>query len=125
MSTANTYTDAIAEIAADIVRQMIDQHAASRAHANLTAGGAWFHELQIFYCDFPARPDAGIPAGIVRVAMDAAPRGRQPANEARVFLEPQSGPRRALDAAVAANDIAAAVLDELGATDAHDYAIRA
>jgi hypothetical protein len=123
MSTANTYTDGIAEIAADIVRQMIDQHAASRAHRNLTAGGAWFHELQIFYCDFPARPDAGIPAGIVRVAMDAAPRSRRPANEASVFLQMDD---RSGDAARwAVDDLAAAVLEELGATTAHDYMARA
>jgi hypothetical protein len=111
-TTATTYADAVREIADDVIRQLEDGHAASRQHNFQTAAGDYLPSVRVFFADFTAEPEHGIPAGVARVALDLAPY-RRPANEVRVLLE-------APTTNGAAHDIAAAVLDMIDHTA--DYA---
>ncbi len=107
---ATEYAAAVRAIADDIVRQIEDGHAPHRQYNYQAASGDHLPSVRVYFADIAAEPAHGIPAGVVRVAIDLAPY-RRPAHEVRVFPDPTTGRR----AGVAA-DIAAAVLDMIDNT---------
>ncbi len=118
MTTATTpatyYAAAVATIADDIVRQLEDGAPYVR-HASLAAGGHYFEAVRVYYVDLPARCHPDIPAGVARIALDVSPSNRRrPAHEVRVCFDSP-----AAIAIHAADDIAHAVLDQIGS--AADY----
>ena len=116
MTTTTTYADAVRDAAEDVIRQMIDGEAPDRQHNYQAANGDHYPCVRVYFADIYASPAHGIPAGVARVVIDVSPtRGRQPAHEVRVFLDP--APVCPVDIA---DDLAAAVLEMLDPTA--DYA---
>lgn len=114
MSTTTDYAAAVASIADDVIRQIEDGHAPCRRCTTLAAGGYYFETVRVYFADVGRDEAAGIPRGVVRVALDVAPY-RRPAHEVAVFLEaPGDGTTEHAD------NIANAVLDRLDPTA--DYA---
>lgn len=115
-TTTTTYADAVAAIADDIIRQIEDGTAPVRRCSTLAAGGHYFEAVRVYYADVTGDHDHGIAGGVARIALDVLPAaGRRPAHEVAVYLQaPGDG------TTYTADDIAAAVLDQLDPTA--DYA---
>lgn len=114
------YADAVREAADDVIRQLEDGAPCQRMRT-LAAAGYHFEDVRVYFADVTASPARGLPAGVARVSLDVSPtRGRQPAHEVRVFLQPVPMPIAARPCAKFADDIAAAVLDMIDPTA--DYA---
>jgi hypothetical protein len=116
MTTTDPYADVVRDAAEDVIRQMIDGGAPSRQHNYRAANGDHYPSVRVYFADIYAIPAHGIPAGVARVVIDVSPtRGRQPAHEVDVFLDP--APACPVDIAA---DLAGAVLEMLDPTA--DYA---
>lgn len=106
------YREAVQYIADSVCAQIEDGHAPHRQYNAQCADGSHMPSVRVYFCDIPYRVCDTIPGGAVRVAIDLdATRARWPVHEARVFFE-----RHDYDAGEAADDIAAAVLDQIGST---------